>query len=173
VTLELPATAIPVETTDELEVAVRERFPDTDVLIMAAAPADFRPAALVDEKISRDGGEGLSIELEPTADIVATVAAARRPDQTVIGFAAEHGEGAVERGREKLVRKGLDAVVVNDISRSDIGFDSTDNEVTIVLADGEREVGRRSKAEVAAAILDEVERLRAPAETPTTLETDT
>jgi phosphopantothenoylcysteine decarboxylase / phosphopantothenate---cysteine ligase len=173
VTLELPATAIPVETTDELEAAVRERFPDTDVLIMAAAPADFRPAALADEKISRDGGEGLSIELEPTADIVAAVAAGRRPDQTVIGFAAEHGEGAVERGREKLVRKGLDAVVVNDISRSDIGFDSTDNEVTIVLADGEREVGRRPKAEVAAAILEEVERLRAPAETPTTLETDT
>ena len=65
----------------------------------------------------------------------------------------------MERGRAKLERKGLDAVVVNDISRSDIGFDSTDNEVTIVLADGEREVGRRPKAEVAAAILDEVERL--------------
>jgi phosphopantothenoylcysteine decarboxylase/phosphopantothenate--cysteine ligase len=84
----------------------------------------------------------------------------------VIGFAAEHGEGAVERGREKLARKGLDAVVVNDISRADIGFDSTDNEVTIVLADGDREVGRRAKAEVAAAILDEVERLRAPASRP-------
>ena len=70
-------------------------------------------------------------------DIVAAVAAERRADQTVIGFAAEHGEGALERGRAKLARKGLDAVVVNDISRSDIGFDSTDNEVTIVLPDGE------------------------------------
>ena len=84
----------------------------------------------------------------------------------MIGFAAEHGEGAVERGREKLARKGLDAVVVNDIARSDIGFDSTDNEVTIVLPDGEREVGRRPKVEVAAAILDEVERLRTPASRP-------
>ncbi len=173
VALELPATAVPVETTAELEAAVRERFGDADVLIMAAAPADFRPAERIDEKISREGSAGLSIELEPTADIVAGVAAERRPDQTVIGFAAEHGEGAVERGRAKLSRKGLDAVVVNDISRSDVGFDSTDNEVTIVLPDGEREVGRRPKAEVAAAILDEVERLRTRPRTASTLETDT
>jgi len=166
VALELPAAAVSVETTAELETAVRERFGDADVLIMAAAPADFRPAEPIDEKISREGSAGLSIELEPTADIVAGVAAERRPDQTVIGFAAEHGEGAVERGRAKLSRKGLDAIVVNDISRSEIGFDSTDNEVTIVLPDGEREVGRRPKAEVASAILDEVERLRAPASRP-------
>jgi phosphopantothenoylcysteine decarboxylase/phosphopantothenate--cysteine ligase len=167
VTLPLPAVAaVPVETTAELEAAVRERFDASDVLIMAAAPADFRPAEPLDKKISREGSEGLSIELEPTTDIVAAVAAERRADQTVIGFAAEHGEGAVERGREKLARKGLDAVVVNDISRADIGFDSTDNEVTIVLADGDREVGRRAKGEVAAAILDEVERLRAPASRP-------
>ena len=172
VSLPLPAVAaaVPVETTAELEAAVRERFDDNDVLIMAAAPADFRPAQPVDAKISREGGDGLSIELQPTSDIVAAVAADRRPDQTVIGFAAEHGEGAVERGREKLARKGLDAVVVNDISRSDIGFDSTDNEVTIVLPEGEREVGRRPKAEVAAAILDEVERLRTQASQPTTVE---
>ena len=170
VTLPLPATAVPVETTAELEAAVRERFPGSDVLIMAAAPADFRPAAPVDSKLSREGSGGISIEFEPTTDIVAAVAAERRPDQTVIGFAAEHGEGAVERGREKLARKGLDAVVVNDISRSDIGFDSTDNEVTIVLAEGERQVGRRPKTEVAEAILDEVERLRTAAAGPTTVE---
>jgi phosphopantothenoylcysteine decarboxylase / phosphopantothenate---cysteine ligase len=171
VALPLPAVAaVPVETTAELEAAVRERFADNDVLVMAAAPADFRPAEPIDEKISREGGKGLSLELEPTADIVASLAAERRADQTVIGFAAEHGDGAVERGRAKLVRKGLDAVVVNDISRSDIGFDSTDNEVTIVLADGEREVGRRPKAEVAAAILDEVERLRTSPRTASTLE---
>jgi phosphopantothenoylcysteine decarboxylase / phosphopantothenate---cysteine ligase len=173
VALELPAAAVSVETTAELETAVRERFGDADVLIMAAAPADFRPAEPIDEKISREGSAGLSIELEPTADIVAGLAAERRPDQTVIGFAAEHGEGAVERGRAKLSRKGLDAVVVNDISRSDVGFDSTDNEVTIVLPDGEREVGRRPKAEVAAAILDEVERLRTRPQAASTLETDT
>jgi phosphopantothenoylcysteine decarboxylase/phosphopantothenate--cysteine ligase len=110
--------------------------------------------------MSREGEDPV-LELVPTPDIVAGVAAARRPDQTVIGFAAEHGEGAIERGRAKLARKGLDAVVVNDISRTDIGFDSADNEVTIVLADGgRREVGRRPKSEVAAAILDEVEALR-------------
>ena len=170
VTLPLPATAVPVETTAELEAAVRERFGEADVLIMAAAPSDFRPVSPADAKISREGSDRLSVEFEPTTDIVAAVAADRRPDQTVIGFAAEHGDGAVERGREKLVRKGLDAVVVNDISRSDIGFDSTDNEVTIVFAEGEREVGRRPKAEVAAAILDEVERLRTRASGPTTVE---
>jgi phosphopantothenoylcysteine decarboxylase/phosphopantothenate--cysteine ligase len=170
VTLPLPATAVPVETTAELEAAVRERFGDADVLIMAAAPADFRPSDPVDAKLAREGTEGLSIDLEPTTDIVAAVASGRRPDQTVIGFAAEHGEGALERGREKLARKGLDAVVVNDISRSDIGFDSAENEVTIVMAHDEREVGRRPKRDVAAAILDEVERLRTRAAGPTTVE---
>ena len=170
VSLPLPSAAIPVETTAELESAVRTHFPDADVLIMAAAPADFRPAAPADDKISREVADRLTVELEPTTDIVAAVAAERRPDQTVIGFAAEHGQGAVQRGREKLARKGLDAVVVNDISRSDIGFDSTDNEVTIVLADGERQVGRRPKTEVAEAILDEVERFRTAAAGPTTVE---
>jgi phosphopantothenoylcysteine decarboxylase/phosphopantothenate--cysteine ligase len=161
---------VKVETTAELEAAVRQRFPDADVLIMAAAPADFRAANPADTKLEREGHERLTLELEPTEDIVASVAAGRRPDQTVVGFAAEHGEGAVERGRAKLIRKGLDAVVVNDISRTDIGFDSAENEVTIVLADGEREVGRRPKAEVAAAILDEVERFRTAAAAPTTVE---
>jgi phosphopantothenoylcysteine decarboxylase/phosphopantothenate--cysteine ligase len=159
-----------VETTAELEAAVRQHFPASDVLIMAAAPADFRAASPADGKLSRDRGDALVLELESTTDIVAGVAADRRPDQTVIGFAAEHGAGGVERGRDKLRRKGLDAVVVNDISRTDIGFDSAENEVTIVLADGVREVGRHPKAEVAAAILDEVERLRTHAAAPTTVE---
>jgi phosphopantothenoylcysteine decarboxylase / phosphopantothenate---cysteine ligase len=171
---------VPVETTGEMSAAVREKFAGADVLIMAAAPADFRPKAVAGGKIAREGADGgaaagevdgsRSLELEPTEDIVAGVAAGRRPGQTVIGFAAEHGEGAVERGRAKLARKGLDAIVVNDISRADIGFDSEENEVTIVLADSEHEVGRRSKAEVAAAILDEVERLRAGLEAPSTVE---
>jgi phosphopantothenoylcysteine decarboxylase/phosphopantothenate--cysteine ligase len=170
VTIPSPAgvETVTVETTAELEAAVREHFPRAEVLVMAAAPADFRPAA-VEGKLDREAG-GLTLELESTEDIVAAVAAGRRPDQTVVGFAAEHGEGAVERGRAKLARKGLDAVVVNDISRTDIGFDSSENEVTIVLPDGEREVGRRPKADVAAAILDEVERLRTRADEPTTVE---
>jgi phosphopantothenoylcysteine decarboxylase/phosphopantothenate--cysteine ligase len=163
---------VTVETTAELDAAVRERFPDADVLIMAAAPADFRPVAVAEGKLERDipPGEGLSLYVEPTEDIVASVAGGRRPDQTIVGFAAEHGEGAVERGRAKLSRKGLDVVVVNDISRGDIGFDSAENEVTIVLADGEHEVGRRPKPDVAAAILDEVERFRTQAPAPTTVE---
>jgi phosphopantothenoylcysteine decarboxylase / phosphopantothenate---cysteine ligase len=171
VTVPLPADVetVTVETTAELEAAVRERFKEADVLVMAAAPSDFRPKEAGAGKLTRESG-GLTMELEPTEDIVASVAAGRRPDQTVVGFAAEHGQGAVERGRAKLVRKGLDAVVVNDISRSDIGFDSEENEVTIVLAEGEREVGRRPKHEVAAAILDEVERFRTAAAPPTTVE---
>jgi phosphopantothenoylcysteine decarboxylase/phosphopantothenate--cysteine ligase len=174
VTIPRPAgiEEVTVETTAELEGAVLERFPGADVLIMAAAPADFRPANPTATKLEREENERLTLELEPTDDIVAGVAAGRRPDQTVVGFAAEHGEGAVERGRAKLSRKGLDAVVVNDISRADIGFDSAENEVTIVLADGEREVGRRPKSEVAAAILDEVERFRTHAAAPTTVEPD-
>jgi len=171
VTIPPPAgvETVRVESTDELAAAVRERFPGADVLVMAAAPADFRPSSAAAGKLTREGS-GLAIELEPTEDIVAGVAAGRRPDQTVIGFAAEHGEGAVERGRAKLARKGLDAVVVNDISRTDIGFDTDENEVTIVFGEGEREVGRRPKSEVAAAILDEVERLRTSIETPSTVE---
>ena len=162
VTIPRPAgiEEVTVETTAELDAAVREHFPGCDVLIMAAAPADFR-ATPVEGKLSREGEDGIVLELSPTTDIVAAVAAERRPNQTVVGFAAEHGEGALERGRSKLSRKGLDAVVVNDISRPEIGFDSAENEVTIVLADGEREVGRRPKPEVAAAVLDEVESLRA------------
>jgi phosphopantothenoylcysteine decarboxylase / phosphopantothenate---cysteine ligase len=172
VTIPAPAGVeeVTIETTAELGAALRERFPAADVLIMAAAPADFRPANPTETKLVREENERITLELESTEDIVAAVAGSRRPDQTVVGFAAEHGDGAVERGRAKLARKGLDAVVVNDISRTDIGFDSPENEVTIVLADGEREVGRRSKAEVAAAILDEVERFRTGAAAPTTVE---
>ena len=119
------SAACDVETTAELEAAVRERFERTDVLLMAAAPADFRPARARRREDLEGGRDGLALELEPTdATSLAAVAAAGAPGQTLIGFAAEHGEGAVERGRDKLERKGLDAVVVNDISRPDIGFDS-------------------------------------------------
>ena len=95
--------------------------------------------------------------------MLAKLARRRTAGQTLVGFAAEHGEGAVERGRAKLERKALDAVVVNDISRSDIGFDAPDNEVTIVTTAGEQRVPLGSKRAVAAAILDEVEALRARA----------
>jgi phosphopantothenoylcysteine decarboxylase / phosphopantothenate---cysteine ligase len=160
---------IAVETAAELEAAVREEFAGADVLLMAAAVGDFRPRSADASKIAKTERRGLSLELEPTSDVLAGVAAERRDDQTLVGFAAEHGEGATDRGRAKLERKGLDAVVVNDISRTDIGFDAERNEVTILTAAGERAVAMASKEEIAAAILDEVETLRARAGAPSTL----
>jgi len=149
-----------VETAAELEHAAREAFPQADVLLAAAAVSDFRPRDPEASKIAKAGREGLSIELEPTTDVLAALAAQRGPAQTLVGFAAEHGESAIERAREKLERKGLDAVVVNDVSRGDIGFDAEENEVMILSAGGGRAVARSSKEAVAAAILDEVGRLR-------------
>jgi phosphopantothenoylcysteine decarboxylase/phosphopantothenate--cysteine ligase len=160
----LPAPAgvqvVEVETAAQLLEAARAGFADAHVLLMAAAVADFRPEAAVEDKISKTGRDGLALALEPTEDVLAALAGAREPGQTLVGFAAEHGEGAVERGRAKLERKGLDAVVVNDISRAEIGFDAADNEVTIVTAGDERHVPLGSKEAVAAAILDAVESLR-------------
>jgi phosphopantothenoylcysteine decarboxylase / phosphopantothenate---cysteine ligase len=149
-----------VATAAELEAACAAELASADVLLMAAAVADYRPAAPADSKLKKDEREELVIALERTPDILSGLAAIRRPDQTLVGFAAEHGEGAVAYGREKLARKGLDAVVVNDIARTDIGFEGPDNEVTIVTAAGERHVPRASKAEVARAILDVVGDLR-------------
>jgi phosphopantothenoylcysteine decarboxylase / phosphopantothenate---cysteine ligase len=151
---------VAVETAAELLEAARVAFARADVLLMAAAVADFRPAEALDDKIAKAGRVGLALELEPTEDVLAALAEARAAGQTLIGFAAEHGEGAVRRGRTKLERKGLDAIVVNDISRPEIGFDAPDNEVTIVTAAGERHVPLGTKQAVAAAILDEVEALR-------------
>jgi phosphopantothenoylcysteine decarboxylase / phosphopantothenate---cysteine ligase len=167
VTLPAPAgvRVVDVETAAQLLDAARAEFADAHVLLMAAAVADFRPGQAVDEKISKSGRDGLALALEPTEDVLAGLAAARTPGQTLVGFAAEHGDGAVERGRGKLERKGLDAVVVNDISRAEIGFDAADNEVTIVTAASERHVPLGSKETIAAAILDAVESMRAEAST--------
>jgi phosphopantothenoylcysteine decarboxylase/phosphopantothenate--cysteine ligase len=156
-----------VVTAAELQQAGEEEFPASDVLLMAAAVADFRPVAPREDKIKKAGQAGLSLELEATVDVLATLSARRRPGQTLVGFAAEHGQQAVELGREKLLAKGLDAIVVNDISRADIGFDVDANEVTILTANGNGsangaiEVGRAAKARVAEAILDAVAGLRA------------
>jgi phosphopantothenoylcysteine decarboxylase/phosphopantothenate--cysteine ligase len=155
---------IDVETAAELERATARAFEFADVLVMAAAVADFRPAAPERSKIKKDGRAGLTIELEPTVDVLASVSERRRPGQVLVGFAAEHGAGAVERARGKLERKRLDAVVVNDISRPDIGFDVEENEVTIVTAAGDEPVPFGPKEDAARAILDVVERLRIPTE---------
>jgi len=149
-----------VETTAELERTAREEFDTAHVLLMAAAPADFRPARSADEKLAREGA--LELSLQPTEDILAGLVAARTEGQTVVGFAAEHGGDAVGRARAKLARKGADLIVLNDVSDPAIGFESGDNEVTLIAADGETPVPRAPKEQIAEAILDRIDALRAP-----------
>jgi phosphopantothenoylcysteine decarboxylase / phosphopantothenate---cysteine ligase len=156
-------TYVDVESAAELDKATREAFASTDVLLMAAAVADFRPANPEAAKISKAGRDGLTVELEPTTDVLAALAAKRRPGQTVVGFAAEHGEGAAERAHDKLMRKGLDAIVLNDVSQPGIGFDSRENEVSIVTHDGVKEVPKALKTDVARAIIEVVEKIHAEA----------
>jgi phosphopantothenoylcysteine decarboxylase/phosphopantothenate--cysteine ligase len=122
---------------------------------MAAAVADYRPATAHDGKLKKDEtGEELDLRLERTEDVLSALAETRRAGQRVIGFAAEHGHGAVENAREKLNRKRLDAVVLNDVSRPGIGFDADDNEVIVVTAADERRLPKASKRDIADAILD-------------------
>ena len=147
-----------VETTAELERETLQRAASAEIVLMAAAVADFRPREQVDGKRRR--GEGLVLELEPTSDILARLGAARRPGQVLVGFAAEPGF-ELDRARAKRERKQVDLIVLNDISRADIGFDVDHNEVAIVGADEVTMVERASKRVVAAAILDRVEQLLA------------
>jgi phosphopantothenoylcysteine decarboxylase/phosphopantothenate--cysteine ligase len=168
-----------VITASELDHVCEEEFPRCDVLLMAAAVADFTPAAPANGKLKKAERERLELVLEPTRDVLSGLAAQRHAGQTLFGFAAEHGSGAVELARRKLAAKHVDALVVNDISRADIGFDVDANEVTILIAaepsDGsragapdaevggaprERHVPRASKAQVAEAILDAVVSVR-------------
>jgi phosphopantothenoylcysteine decarboxylase/phosphopantothenate--cysteine ligase len=151
---------VDVQTAAELRDATLARFPDADLLLMAAAVADFRPAEPQAAKISREGRGSLSVELVPTTDVLAEVSAQRREGQIIVGFAAEHGPEGVERARSKLDRKAVDAIVVNDISRPDIGFDSDHNEVAILGRAGELHVPRSTKEDVAARVLDFVQELR-------------
>jgi phosphopantothenoylcysteine decarboxylase/phosphopantothenate--cysteine ligase len=149
---------IDVETTAELAHETIERFETQHVLLMAAAPADFRTEPITG-KIKRQ--DSLNLNLQPTEDILAAVAAQKGENQTVIGFAAEHGGEAVERARAKLARKGADLIVLNDVSDPRIGFESAENEVTLVSADDETHVPRAGKDAVAEAILDRIDSLRA------------
>jgi phosphopantothenoylcysteine decarboxylase/phosphopantothenate--cysteine ligase len=168
VALPVPAAVqrVDVETTDQLARAAAERFPDAHVLLMAAAPADFRATAPAEGKLQR--AEGLELSLEPTQDILASLAARRRDEQTIVGFAAEHGGDAVGRARGKLSRKGADLIVLNDVSDPDIGFESERNAVTLITAEAETAVPIASKDEIAEAILHEVDRLREKTGRPAT-----
>ena len=149
-----------VSTAAELEQVCKEEFPSCDILLMAAAVADFRPKDTFEGKIKKGGRDHLTIELEPTADVLSGLSSGRTPAQTLVAFAAEHGPGALEHARAKLAAKRVDAVVFNDISRSDIGFESPANEVVILTGEGEEPVARTPKEMVAEAILDAVGRLR-------------
>jgi phosphopantothenoylcysteine decarboxylase/phosphopantothenate--cysteine ligase len=168
VSLREPAAVrrIDVETADQLTGALHEEFHRCHVLLMAAAVADFRPRQAKTGKIAREADGELELRLEKTPDVLAGLARQRRGDQTLVGFAAEHGADAIERARRKLARKGLDAIVFNDVSRAEIGFDSPLNEVVIVERGSDHRVGLAPKEDVAAAILDRVQALREPAASP-------
>lgn len=129
-----------------------------DVIVMAAAVSDYRPAAPSDAKRRKDGNAWV-VELEPTTDVLAAIGAQRRDDQVIVGFAADEGGEGLERARAKRSAKNADLVVYNDVSRPDIGFDALENEVVVISGNGDRAIAKASKPEIAAAILDEVERL--------------
>jgi phosphopantothenoylcysteine decarboxylase/phosphopantothenate--cysteine ligase len=128
---------------------------DADVVLMAAAVADYRPAEPEEGKRPKDG-EPWTVTLEPTADVLRELGERRTNGQILVGFAADRGEQGLARAREKLVAKHVDLVVFNDVARDDVGFDSADNEVVLVSAGGERHVEKAAKELIAAAILDEV-----------------
>ncbi|HET6695077.1 MAG TPA: bifunctional phosphopantothenoylcysteine decarboxylase/phosphopantothenate--cysteine ligase CoaBC [Gaiellaceae bacterium] len=131
---------------------------DADVVVMAAAVADYRPSDPIAAKRPKDT-ETWTIELEPTQDVLAELGQRRSNGQVLVGFAADEGEAGLERARTKLTNKRGNLFVYNDVSRSDIGFDSDWNELVLLTHDGERAVSRRSKEECAVAILDEIETL--------------
>jgi phosphopantothenoylcysteine decarboxylase/phosphopantothenate--cysteine ligase len=145
-------------TAADLEHEALARGADADVVIMAAAVADYRPAEALATKRPKDRS-GWTVELEPTTDVLAALGARRGPGQVLVGFAADQGERGLERAREKLTNKQVDLFVFNDVGRADIGFDSSENEVTLLVPGSERTVAKAPKGEIAAAILDEVERL--------------
>ena len=145
-----------IETTAELERAVAAALPEADVLIMAAAPADYRPGEVNAVKRSRQQGP-FTVALTPTADILLATRALRKPGSLVVGFALETGD-ALRKGREKLERKLLDLIVVNDSTEPGAGFEVDTNRVTIVAKDGtEQDIALASKASVAESILDRIE----------------
>jgi phosphopantothenoylcysteine decarboxylase/phosphopantothenate--cysteine ligase len=144
-------------TAAEMLAAARGRSA-ADLVLMAAAVADYRPAERVEGKRPKDDA-GWTVALEPTGDIVRELAGARRNGQVIVAFGAEGGEDGLERKRRMLADKQLDLVVYNDVSRDDIGFDATENEVVLISAAGEERVPKAPKAQIAVAVLDAAERL--------------
>src|ERR1039457_2010642 len=151
-----------VESAEQMRDAVLNLLPQSTIVIKAAAASDFRAKSAWTQKIKRKGP--LTLELEPTADILKEISL-RKQSQIVVGFAAET-ENVLENARQKLAAKHLDAIVVNDISREGIGFDSDRNEVTIITHDEVIEVAETTKWEVAQRVLDQVVRLRQQRKSP-------
>lgn len=148
-----------VTTADQMRAAVLDRMSEATLLIKAAAVADYRPVNASEQKLKRSGP--LTLELQPTEDILAEVARRRRPGQLIVGFAAET-ENRMENGRAKLLRKGADAIVVNDVSVEGIGFDSDRNAATFLTSNTSIEMEAMPKRELADRILDEIMTLRRP-----------
>jgi phosphopantothenoylcysteine decarboxylase / phosphopantothenate---cysteine ligase len=145
-----------VESTQQLEEAVRAELPAADVLVMAAAPADFRPSSPSEGKRSRIDG-ALAVPMEPTSDVLDATRGLRKPGSMMVGFALETGD-ALAKGLAKLERKGLDLIVVNDALEPGAGFEKETNRVALLGRDGTRQIlPLQSKREVAEAILDRVE----------------
>ncbi len=153
---------VPAVTAAQMQAVALRLLPEADLFIMAAAVADYRPAAPSDTKLRRSGM--LTLELEPTEDILALLAAQRRPGTLLVGFAAEtaSAEEALGSGRAKLVRKGADAIVLNDVSRPGLGFDADHNAATFLTRTTAVDLPAMHKRELAGCILDEVARLRRP-----------
>jgi phosphopantothenoylcysteine decarboxylase / phosphopantothenate---cysteine ligase len=151
-----------VESAEEMRLAVLKLLPEATVVIKTAAVSDYRPKSPASQKIKRSGP--MTLELEPTADILSEIVR-HKQSQLIVGFAAET-QNALENARKKLASKSLDAIVVNDVSREGVGFDSDRNAVTILTQHEVVEVPETTKWEVAQRVLDQVVRLRHPQDTP-------
>ncbi len=148
---------VQVVSAEQMRHAVMDRLPEATLVVMAAAVSDYRVVHVAEQKIRRDGP--LVLELEPTEDILREIVARKLPETVVIGFAAET-ENVLDNGRAKLARKGVDALVVNDVSSADLGFDSEKNAGSFITAQSEVEIPPMSKLEMADRILDQVAALR-------------
>jgi phosphopantothenoylcysteine decarboxylase/phosphopantothenate--cysteine ligase len=155
-----PPAGVEVVETPTAEDLLREALAraDADVVVMAAAVADYRPSEPQSGKRPKDGKTWV-VELQPTTDVLAELGRRRANGQVLVGFAADEGERGLERAREKRASKGVDLIVFNDVARAGIGFDAPENAVVLVSVAGEQQVEKAAKARIATAILDEVERL--------------
>lgn len=152
-------TTVEVESTQDLYDAVTERAAEQDVIIQAAAPADYRFANPCDQKMKKQAGQSLTLELVENPDIAAAVGRMKRPGQTLVGFAAET-ENLLDNARRKLEKKNLDMIVANDVSKPGAGFNVDTNIATLMTREGLKERPLQSKAALAEDILDEIMRLR-------------